>query len=156
MALQGYDYASSDFATLLIARWFPEKTDQETALLKDYLLAHLPEFDKLSFSVRIGAGLTPDPSHLPGVQANTERSSRRRIDMVGWFGNQATIVEAKKAVGHAVLGQLLSDRILWLEEFPDAPEPRLVAIGRTSDEDSLRILGSHGIDVYLYETPTAE
>lgn len=156
MAIEGYDFGSDRFEELLVRRFFPEKTDHESALLLDYLVAHGREFDRWSFSVRIGAGLTPDPSHLPGVQRNTERSSRRRIDFVGWFGNEATLVEAKTRVGHAVLGQLLSDRQLWLEEFPDAPEPRLVAIGRSSDEDALRILSAHGIDVYLYQAPAAQ
>jgi hypothetical protein len=156
MTIEGYDFGSDSFAELLLRKFFPEKTQHETKLLLEYLVEHQHEFERCSVSVRIGAGLAPDPSHVPGVQRNTERSSRRRIDFVGWFGNEATLVEAKTRIGHAVLGQLLSDRILWGEEFPDAPEPRLVAIGRTSDEDSLRILASHGIDVYLYPPSIAE
>jgi hypothetical protein len=61
------------------------------------------------------------------------------------------LIEAKTRVTHAVLGQLLTDRQLWLEDHPDAKDPRLVAIGRTSDPDTLRVLSAHGIDVYLYE-----
>lgn len=156
MAVEGYDFGPDRFEELLLRRFFPEKTDHESALLLDYLAAHGREFDQWSFSVRIGEGLTPDPAHLPGVQANTVRSSRRRIDFVGMQGRQAFLVEMKTRVGHAVMGQLLSDAQLWIEEFPSEPAPRLVAIGRTSTEEDLRVLTAHGIDVLLYEPALAE
>ena len=147
-----YTYTRDELAKLIIARHFPEKTDQEFELLLNYLERHADEFEKFSFSVRIGAGVDTDPAHLPAVQAALARSTMKRIDFVGWFGNQATLVEAKTTLSHQVLGQLLSDRALWVQQYADGPEPRLVAIGRRGTPQDLEILSSHGIDTYIYET----
>lgn len=149
--MDGYEFRRDEFPELLIRSFFPEKTDRESGLLKEFLVRHLHDYDRVSFSVRIGEGIAPDPSHLPGVQKSTAFSSRRRIDMVLWRGPQVTICEAKDRLGHQVLGQLLSGRQLWLEERPDDLEPKLVAIGRTSDPETERILSAHGIEVYVYD-----
>jgi len=149
--MEGYEFRRDQFPELLIRRFFPEKTDHESGLLKDFLARHLHEYDRVSFSVRIGEGIAPDPLHLPGVQKSTAFSSRRRIDMVLWRGLEVTICEAKDRLRHDVLGQLLSDRQLWLEERPDDGEPKLVAIGRTSDAEIERILAAHGIALYIYD-----
>jgi hypothetical protein len=50
---------------------------------------------------------------------------------------------------------MLGYRQLFLEELPDAPEPRLVVIGRTADQDAIRILTDHGVDVLLYPDTVA-
>ena len=150
-----YTYSRDELAKLIIARHFPEKTDQEFELLLNYLERHADEYERFSFSVRIGAGVTPDPSHLPAVQAALVRSTMKRIDFVGWFGEQATLVEAKTTLSHQVLGQLLSDRALWLQQYPNGPEPRLVAIGRRGAPQDLEILSAHGIDAIVYETSDA-
>lgn len=152
-----YDYAfnGNDLATLLLRRFYPEKTDRESTVIRDYLLAHGAEFDRFAFSVRVGAGQTPDPTHLAGVQTSVAFSTRKRIDMLAWKGNQATIHEFKDRIGPSVLGQLGTYRHLWLEENPDADEPRLVAVGRLSDDDTLRVLRANNIDVYLYPEPAA-
>lgn len=151
----GYDFDQPRFAELLLRKFFPEKTDHESALLRDYLVRHLDDFDRVSFSVRIGAGATLAPGLTPNVQRAITFSTKKRIDLVGYRNQRATLVEAKTRVGSAVLGQLLTDRQLWLEEFPDDEEPRLVAIGRDSDDEALRVLGAHGIDVFLYPLEVA-
>lgn len=155
MGAVGYSFDVSQFAELLIRKSYPERTDHESALLRDYLLHHLAEYDAVEFSVRIGEGLTPNPLHLPGVQANAVSSSKKRIDMVGWQGGRATLVELKTVISHAVMGQLLMDRVVWMNDKPDAPEPRLVAVGRRGTAQDIEVLRAHGIDVYLYETPQA-
>jgi len=148
--MDGYEFRRDVFPELLLRSFYPEKTDRESGLLRDFLVRHLHEYDRVSFSVRIGEGIAADPSHLPGIQRSTTFSSKRRIDMVLWHGPSVTLCEAKDRLRHDVLGQLLSDRQLWLEERPDDPEPRLIAIGRTSDQETERILSAHGIDVYVY------
>ena len=153
--VDGYHFGRDQFALLLLRKFYPERTDVESAIIRDYLQQHLEEFDSIDFSVRIGQGLTPDASLLPQVAANAVRSSKKRIDMVAWQGSVPVLIEAKTRVSHEVLGQLLTDRHLWIEEHPDGPEPRLVAIGRRTDDDSLRALRAQGIDVYIYETVDA-
>jgi hypothetical protein len=152
----GYAFSGDDLATLLLRRFYPERTDRESSILKEFLLAHGREFDRFAFSVRVGVGLTPDPTHLPGVQRNTTFSTRKRIDLLAWRAAQPVIVEVKERVTPAVLGQLQTYRQLWLEENPDAREPELVAIGRSSDEDTLRVLAANGVTVYLYDQTGSE
>lgn len=149
--MDAYDFYRDSFPELLIRRQFPEKTVRESGLLQQFLARYLQNYDRVSLSVRIGEGIAPDPAHLPGVQHSTTFSSKRRIDMVLWQNDQVTICEAKDRLRHDVLGQLLSGRQLWLEEHPTAPEPKLIAIGRTSDPEIERILTAHGIDVFVYE-----
>lgn len=150
MPIEGYDFGPESFEELLLRRFFPEKTEHESKLLLEFLVEYRRTFDRVSFSVRVGQGLTPNVEHEPGVQRASAFSSRRRIDFVGMQGLQATLVEAKTRVGHAVLGQLVSDRLLWLKEFPDGPEPLLVAVGRTSTPEDLETVTAHGITVLLY------
>src|SRR5919106_4281182 len=143
MAIEGYEYTADRFPELYIARFFPERTKHETLQLRDYLRAHAHEFTRVMFSVRIGQGVHPDPSIPPRIAVGLVRSSRRRIDLVGWNGDQATLVEAKTYCGHQVMGQLVSDFQLWREEFPTHPPPRLVAVGRFSSDDDIRILNAN-------------
>jgi hypothetical protein len=150
MPIEGYDYGPDRFAELLLRKFFPEKTDHESKLLLEFLTEHGHAFDRWSFSVRVGEGVKADPSLLPGVQRQAERNSRRRIDFVGWQAGRATLVELKTRVGHEVMGQLLSDGLLWQREYPDSEPPRLVAVGRTSTPEEIAVLNAHGIDAYLY------
>jgi hypothetical protein len=154
--VDGYDYNAAEVMTLFLARHYPERTDHESGILRDYLSAHVTEYDRVSFSVRVGEGQTADPNAPAGVQRSIRFSSRKRIDFLGWAGNQPTIGELKERVTPAVLGQLRTYRQLFLEEQPDALEPRLIAIGRYSDSDTLRVLAAEGITVYLYDAPAGE
>lgn len=149
----GYEYGSSDLTLLLLMRFFPERTDRESSIIRDFLLHRGPLYDRYEFSVRVGQGQTPDPSHLPGVQRATVFSSRKRIDMIVWQGIQPTIIEVKERVSPAVLGQLLAYRQLLIEDRPGILEPHLLSIGRTMDVDTARVLSASGIDVLLYDPP---
>lgn len=146
-----YVYNREDFPQLLQQRYFPERTGRETVIMRDFLLTHGDEYDRVAFSVRIGEGLTPNPAHLDGIQAMTRFNSRMRIDILGWRGDQADIIEVKERVLASVYGQLVAYRQMFLEENPTARDPRLIVVGRTSTPDALRVLRSHGVTVYLYE-----
>lgn len=145
-----YAFNETQFSELLLRKFFPEHTDRESGVLREYLLRHLGEFDRVQFSVRIGEGLAPDPTHLPAVQKNTVRGTQKRIDLLTWSGAQPTIVECKERVTPASLGQILTYRQLFREEYPDVEDPGLVVVGRFSDPDTLRSLSAHGIQVFLY------
>lgn len=150
MSINGYDFGPADFATLLLRKFYPERTDRESGVIRDYLVEHLSEFDRVSFTVRVGEGHTPDPSLPERIRKQQRFVTQRRIDLLAWRGSQPVIVEAKYLVTPSALGQILGYRQLLLEEMPDAPEPDLVVVGRASDPETIRILQSHNVTVIIY------
>jgi hypothetical protein len=130
---------------------YPERSGREDALIADFLSHHIDEYDRYSFSVRVGSGRPADPAHLPGVQRQAVRNSQMRIDMVGWQGPQATIFEVKERAIHSALGQLQTYAHLWMQDNPDALAPRLAVIARTIEPDMEGVFQAAGIPVYLYE-----
>lgn len=145
-----YVFDRDALALLLIRTHFPERTDRESAIIRDWLTARGHEFDRFAFSVRLGEGITPNPEHEAGVQRGGNFSSKKRLDVLAWRGPVPVLGEVKERVSPAVLGQLQTYRQLFLEENPDSAEPELIAIGRYSDPDTLRVLRNHGIAVFLY------
>ena len=155
MAQGDYVFDSTDFATLLIRKAFPERTDGESMVIRAFLLVHLQEFDRLTFGKRVGQGEPPDPSHLPAIQRQTTLNTQKRIDILAFRGAQPIIIEVKQRVTPAALGQILTYRHHFLEESPDAPEPELWVVGRESDADTLAALAAHNVTVYLYPDANA-
>jgi hypothetical protein len=153
--IQGYNFALEDLPALVRVGFIPEQPKPESGVILDWLAAHGQEYDHFSFSVRLGTPITPDPSHLPAVQKAGVFSSLKRIDCVAVKGEQATIVEAKIRVSTDALGKVLMYRQLWRNENPDGPDPKLLVIGRTADDDVLAAHSAQGIDVMLYEITPA-
>lgn len=146
----GYDYDRATLLELFLRLQFPERTDWESAILRDFLRHHIHEYERYSFSVRVGEGMPANPDHLPGVRFNTTFSTKKRIDMIAWQGAQASIFEVKRRVNPGALGQLQTYAHLWMEEHPDVAPPRLAAIGRSIDPDTARVFDAAGVVVYLY------
>jgi hypothetical protein len=147
----GYEFSRADLPTLLKVRYYPEIPRPESEVLGDFLEAHGEDYDRFVFSARVGEGLTPDPTHLPGVQRSTVYSTRKRIDLLLWSGVQPTIVEAKERITASAVGQLLMYRQEFRKEMPDALDPSLVVIGRSSDPITLELVTANGIDWFIYE-----
>jgi hypothetical protein len=146
----GYDYSRDTLLELFLRMQFPERTPKESALIRDFLQVHIHEYERYSFTVRVGAGTPANPDHLPGVQRQTVLNSQMRIDMLAWQGEQPWIFEVKERAIHAAIGQLLTYRHLWMEDNPDEREPRLAVIARTIEPDMERVFRAAGVDVYLY------
>ena len=150
MADPDYTYAPDDFALLLIRKAYPERTDGESIVIHAFLQQHLKEFSRITFSKRVGRGAVIDPTTPPAAQAAFAFSTKKRIDILAWRDTQPVIIEVKQSVTPAALGQILTYRHHFLEEFPDAPEPELVVVGRQSDPDTLAALTAHNVTAYLY------
>lgn len=155
--MQGYDYTREELPMLFRVGFLPEIPKPEAAVIFDFLAAHADEYDRFSFSVRLGTPIAPDPTHLPGVQKSTVFSSMKRLDCIAWQGDYATIIEAKLRVNTDAIGKSLMYRQLYLEENTHAPEPRMLVVGREVDADVARTHSAQGIDIYLYEaSPTGD
>jgi len=148
--IDAYVFPRDALALLLTRTWFPERTGRESTIILDFLKARGELYDRFEFSVRCGAGQVPDPALPANVQRGIVYSSRKRIDMIVWQGEQSTIIEVKERLSPAVLGQLLTYQQLLLEDRPGIKTPALACIGRFFDDDTMRVLNGNGIDAYVY------
>ena len=146
----GYAFGGPELALLLTRTWFPERTGRESRIILDFLKAHGGEYDRYEFSVRVGQGLTPDPTLPANVQRGLSYSSRKRIDMLFRKGDEYTIFEVKERITPHVLGQLLTYSHLLMEDRGLGVPPRLAAVGRYSDDDTRRVLVANGVTLYEY------
>lgn len=151
-----YKFTRDDLATLLVRRFYPERTDRESRVIREWLINHGARYDRFSFSVRVGQGATPDPTFPPRLQKQINFVSKKRIDILAWVGALPTIIEVKYLVTPASLGQILSYRVFFLEENTNAPDPDLVVIGAASDPDTIRSLQAHDVTVLLYPQAVTE
>src|SRR5579859_4436148 len=115
----GYDYDRATLTKLLALFRLPERSATESALVADFMAAHISEYSDFNFTVPVGQGRPANPAHHPGVQASTVRSSKMKIDMIAWQGPQATIFEVKLRATHYALGQAISYRHLWQLDNPN-------------------------------------
>lgn len=148
--IDAYVFPRDALALLLTRSWFPERTGRESTIILDFLKARGELYDRFEFSVRVGTGQVPDPALPANVQRGIVYSSRKRIDMIVWQGEQPTIIEVKERLSPAVLGQLLTYQHLLLEDRPGIKMPALACIGRFFDDDTLRVLNTNGVDAYVY------
>jgi hypothetical protein len=147
----GYTVDRATLTKMLDMFRLPERSTTESSIVSDFLAAHISEYTSFDFTVRVGQGRPPNPAHDPGVQANTVRSSKMVIDMIGWQGNQPTIFEVKLRATHYALGQVISYAHLWQEDNPNALPPYLAVVARSSEPDMERVFQAHGVTVYLFE-----
>lgn len=152
----GYDFDRNTLLHLFVGMHFPERSPREDALIADFLRAHVEEYERYSFSVRVGQGVTPNPDHLPGVQQQSIRNSQMRIDMLAWQGDQPFVFEVKERANHHAIGQLLTYRHLWMEDNPDARAPNLAVVARTIEPDMERVFAAAGVTVYLYDAAAGD
>jgi len=133
---------------------YPQLTANESAVVRQWLLAHADEYDDVDFSVRLGATVDRQPGWDDVTWLQAKILSQKRIDLVGYRGTAVTIVEVKLRVSLAALGQLLGYATLWRVEHPDVSNIALEAIGYSALVDAPEVLAAHGVGVELFPDAT--
>jgi hypothetical protein len=102
-------------------------------------------FDTVDYDVHVGSGIeTPEePESKPAQQ--WKDLTRKRIDVIGWQQDFATIIEVKKRVGLATLGQVLGYRFLYRRENPAVLLKPLLILCAKIDKDDIDVLNHFGV-----------
>lgn len=126
---------------------FPGLLPAEVLVLKAWLALHETEYDRFDYNFRLGAGLDPGPAYSDAIRRMAIMNSQKRLDAVGYQGNQATIIEAKRRAGLSNIGQAVGYRVLWLRDFPDQPTPRLILVTTSAQPDLIDVADAERIQV---------
>lgn len=121
----------------------------ERQLAYDWLTANLGHYDDLDWQKRVGPGVTLGSDLSPGVQAMAYQATRKRVDLVAYIGNAATIIELKDHVNLAAVRQALEYAELWKFAPTTPPVAAVVVVGNTGDADIINTAALQGVTVEL-------
>jgi len=88
-----------------------------------------------------------DDSWEDNVKRMATAITQKRIDAVGWKGDQLTIIEVKKSVAIGTLGQVLGYQVLFVQEFPHFNKPKLLVVCESIGIDDMDVLREFKIPV---------
>jgi len=127
----------------------------QSRVTRAWLLQNATRFDRVEFEVHVGKGATPKAEWPESTRTQFLHQTQKRIDVVAWAGDFPVIVEVKKQLNVAAIGQCLAYRVLWMADNPGHPEPSMVMVGETADQDVITAAHLHAIDVELYPVESA-
>ena len=139
-----------DLKTLLLQIQLPGMSRPESDLAKEWLDRNGPQFDELSFNVRVGQGAAENPADDESTRRLKRAVSRFRIDTLARVERRVTIVEFKIRAGLNVMGQILGYRVLYGAEHPDFAVEKLIVVARKADIDVMAVLSVHGVQLDLF------
>lgn len=89
----------------------------ERRIWEAFLEGHGSYFESFEYDVHVGEGIPPDPSWDEVYKKQIAATSRYRIDVVGRRGREVWIIEVKPEAGASSVGQLLTYKKLYIQEF---------------------------------------
>lgn len=125
---------------LLEMQPYPGISDDESAVVRDWLRIHGHTWTHFEFQARVGRGDCSGPSLGDAVDRMWAAITRRRLDVVAYAPSWTWIVEAKVHAKFPAVTQLLRYARAWAAEHADQPLPMPLLIARSAER---------GVDVAL-------
>jgi hypothetical protein len=124
---------------------YPAMLPAEIAVWRAWLRLHQAEYDRFDYNARVGPGFDPGGGVPDYIRQMALKSSKKRIDAVGWQGSQPLIVEVKDRAGLSAIGQLLGYRVHWRLENPHSPPPKMLLVANRLAEGMQEVLQAHDV-----------
>lgn len=121
----------------------------ERLLAQEWLQANIDDYDDIDWQKRVGPGVTLGAEYSPGVQAMAYQATRKRVDLVAYLNNTATIIEFKDHVDLAAVRQAVEYAQLWAIAPKDPPVSAIVVVGNTGNAGILDTAAALGVSVEL-------
>ena len=123
----------------------------ERGLAQDWLADNIDAYDDIDWQKRVGGGTVLGAEYSPGVQAMAYQATRKRVDLVAYLNNTATIIELKDHVDLAAVRQALEYAELW-KVAPTTPlVVAVVVVGNTGDAEIVDTAAALGVSVELMQ-----
>ena len=131
-----------------MARIFPHMLPNECKLWERFLQIYGDQFRNYRYDVHVGKGQDPGPKYEPKWRELAIKLTQKRIDVVAERDNEIWIFEVKPDAGLSAIGQVLSYRVLYKQQFKEERPIRLAIVTTRVDDDIREVAKEYGIKVY--------
>lgn len=128
---------------------FKHMFGREADIWGRWLEVHGKGWDKFEYDVHVGQ-MWPEHLDLPVPwRQGAEGLYLKRIDVVGFTGDEITIFEVKPHAGLGALGQVMGYLALYEEQFAPSQELKGAIVTELADPNIRRILEQNGIELFI-------
>ncbi|MBA7520713.1 hypothetical protein ES705_12809 [subsurface metagenome] len=124
---------------------YPHLLGEDKEVWTRFVVKFPNRFDTVDYDVHVGTGIIPAGEVDIKTTEQWKDLTRKRIDVLGWKGKFAQIIEVKKRVGLPALGQVLGYRFLYQREYPDVFLKQPLILCSRIDKDDSDVLVNFGV-----------
>src|SRR3990167_5379179 len=107
---------------------YPHMQPEDVAVWDNFVANNPQFFDTCDYDVPVGTGAEPEGDFSEALRAEWTHLTRKKIDVIGYRGDQKWIVEVKPTANARGLGQLLTYSLLYRTHYPHEPAPFLMLV----------------------------
>lgn len=124
---------------------YPHMSPADVAIWERYLALEPPTLGPVAYDVRVGLGQDPGPDYEPEIRQMAIKLTQFRIDVLNNSPTEYQIIEVKKDPGSGAIGQLLSYRNLFTNDFPEMVPVSLFLLCNRITPDVVTVCNSYRI-----------
>ncbi|MEM4976305.1 MAG: hypothetical protein QXT64_03155 [Desulfurococcaceae archaeon] len=127
---------------------YPHFSELENRLWTAFLLRTDMKFVKLEYDVRVGSGNMPSYPLPPDIEAMWRALTQLRIDVVAHRIAEIWIFEVKGRAGRSALGQVLSYKRWYEEQYKPTKPVKVGIVCQEVDQNMIPIFEEYGVDIF--------
>jgi hypothetical protein len=126
---------------------YPGMQVAEILIWREWLKLYGQLYDSFDYNRYVGPGVAPPPELVEPYRQASIDASKLRIDAVGWRGPEPTLFEVERYAKPRSVGQLLTYRSLWEQDYPETPPPELYLVCSDFNRHIAPALEEYGIQL---------
>ncbi|MCK5481449.1 MAG: hypothetical protein KAJ06_09885 [Gammaproteobacteria bacterium] len=134
-------------------RQFPHLLPGDIPVWERFLVAFPDRYDRIEYDVRVGRGRPAPEGFEPNIRKMAMDLSRRRIDAIGFTGEQIDIIEITRLADLKAVGQLLAYPLLYQQTFNAVSPLHTILVAEELHTDIKQVLDSLPVEVWLSPAP---
>jgi hypothetical protein len=127
----------------------PQVVGEDTEVWNRFVLNFPDRFDTVDYDVPVGE--VSKTYYYPDEISHEhwKNLTKKRIDVIGYKNNSATIIEVNKKVSLSTLGHIIVYRSLYRFEHPEIYHIKVLIICSTISHDGIFVLNHHAINFVI-------
>lgn len=128
--------------------WYPHMKPADVQIWEIFMSQHPGEFDTCDYDFLVGEGVVMGDVSQDVYAKSFQILTQKKVDVIGYKGENIDIIEIKPFAGASAMGQVLSYRNLFIKQFPGLLPGNIRARVLTDrlQSDYAEIYASHGVD----------
>ena len=129
--------------------WYPHMMPADVAIWERFIEKYPLHYDLVQYDVKVGSLPDFDTVVSPETGGDASALYKKKIDVVGFMGDDIDIIELKPRAGAPAVGQVKLYRKLYIKEFGVPYEPRCVLITDTEIGDVREFAEDEGVHLFV-------